>query len=73
MTRRRMSFRDAIDLVPDDLPDGAFWAMAHEMAGLDYGDGFDEPKAHKCNQCSRAFRTAQGVKDHQRMKHGEKE
>ena len=37
-----MSFRDAVDLVPDDLPDGAFWAMAHEIAGLDYGDGFDE-------------------------------
>lgn len=31
-----------MDLVPDDLPDGAYWAMAHEMAGLDYGDGFDE-------------------------------
>lgn len=42
MTRRRMAFRDALDLVPDDLPDGAFFAMAHEMAGLDYGEGFDE-------------------------------
>lgn len=40
--RQRMSFRDAVDLVPDDLPDGAFWAMAHEMAGLEYGDGFEE-------------------------------
>lgn len=39
---KRMSFRDACDLVPDDLPDGAYWAMAHEIAGLDYGDGFDE-------------------------------
>lgn len=38
----RMSFKDAVDLVPDDLPDGAFWAMAHDMAGLDYGDGFPE-------------------------------
>lgn len=40
--RRRMSFRDAMDLVPDDLPDGAFFAMAHEMAGIEYGEGFSE-------------------------------
>ena len=39
---QKMPFRDAMALVPDDLPDGAYWAMAHEMAGLDYGDGFDE-------------------------------
>lgn len=38
----RMSFRDAMDLVPDDLPDGAFFAMAHEIAGLEYGEGFAE-------------------------------
>lgn len=37
-----MSFRDALDLVPDDMPDGAAFAMAHEFAGLEYGDGFDE-------------------------------
>lgn len=24
-----------------DLPDGAFWAMAHDRLGLDYGDVFD--------------------------------
>ena len=42
MTKQRMSFADAMDLVPDDLPDGAFFAMAHEIAGLDYGDGFAE-------------------------------
>lgn len=42
MGKRSMSFRDALDLVPDDLPDGAYWAMAHEMADLDYGDGFAE-------------------------------
>ena len=40
--KQRMSFRDACDLVDDDLPDGAFFAIAHEMAGLDYGEGFDE-------------------------------
>lgn len=42
MSKRRMSFEDACDLVPDDMPDGAYFAMAHEMAGLEYGDGFDE-------------------------------
>jgi len=41
-TEQPMSFRDAMALVPDHLPDGAYWAMAHEIAGLDYGDGFDE-------------------------------
>lgn len=39
---QRMPIRDAMELVDDDLPDGAYWAMVHEMAGLDYGDGFDE-------------------------------
>ncbi len=39
---QKMPFRDAMALVDDDLPDGAYWAMAHEMAGLEYGDGFDE-------------------------------
>lgn len=37
---RKMSFDTAMDLVPDDLSDGAFFAMAHEMAGLEYGEGF---------------------------------
>lgn len=41
-TGQKMSFKDAMDLVDDDLPDGAFFAMAHEIAGLEYGDGFDE-------------------------------
>lgn len=40
--RLTISFRDACDLVDDDLPDGAFFALAHEMAGLEYGEGFDE-------------------------------
>jgi hypothetical protein len=40
--KQRMSMRDAMAVVDDDMPDGAYWAMCHEMAGLDYGDGFDE-------------------------------
>lgn len=42
ISRPRMSFAAACELVDEDLPDGAFWAMAHEMAGLEYGEGFDE-------------------------------
>lgn len=38
----RMPFKEAMALTPDDLPDGAYWAMAHEIAGLEYGEGFDE-------------------------------
>lgn len=40
MSKGRISFDDALAMVPDDLPDGAFFAMAHEIAGLEYGDGF---------------------------------
>lgn len=44
MTKRpKMRFEDAMEIAEGmDLPDGAFWAMAHEIAGLEYGDGFDE-------------------------------
>lgn len=24
-----------------DLPDGAYWAMVHDLLGLEYGDVFD--------------------------------
>jgi len=38
-----MSFNDAMDLADTmDLPDGAFWAMAHDLADLEYGEGFDQ-------------------------------
>lgn len=46
----RMSFDDAMQMAECmDLPDGAFWAMSHELAGLDYGDGFPviAPKRRK--------------------------
>ena len=42
MAKRRMSLQEACDLVPDDLPDGAYWAMAHEIAGAEYGEAWDE-------------------------------
>jgi len=38
-----MRFKDAMEIAESmDLPDGAFWAMAHDIAGLEYGEGFDE-------------------------------
>jgi hypothetical protein len=62
--KQRMSMRDAMEIVDDDLPDGAYWAMCHEVAGLEYGDGFDElvdegehrpgPAAFKCSKKLRA-------------------
>ena len=44
--KRKMSLADACDLVPDDLPDGAFFAMAHELAGAEYGEAWDELPGH---------------------------
>jgi len=73
-SKRRMPFRDAIALVPDDLPDGAYWAMAHEIAGLDYGDGFDELgddnpfdgrlSGHECFVCHRVFDSPRALQQH---------
>lgn len=37
-----LTAREALDLAPDDMPDGAAFAMAAEMAGMDYGEFFDE-------------------------------
>lgn len=56
--RTGLSFRDALDLVPDDMPDGAAFALAHEMAGLEYGDGFDEllPKRDPVFNVGKAIR-----------------
>lgn len=39
----RPSFREAMEMADAmDLPDGAYWAMAHDLAGLEYGEGFDQ-------------------------------
>lgn len=57
MTKRKMSLQEACDLVPDDLPDGAYWAMAHEIAGAEYGETWDEldsyPKEKKSEKKSK--------------------
>lgn len=76
----RMSFSDALAMVPDDMPDGAAFAMAHEIAGLDYGDGFDELAEeesrqepfnsiqrrlpHKCPSCNRRFGSQMALFQH---------
>lgn len=72
--RPRMSFRDAMDLVPEELPDGAFFAMAHEIAGIEYGEGFAElntERTFKCGRCPRRFASEAAVAQHRRDKHGE--
>jgi hypothetical protein len=66
---RKMSLREAVDLVPDDLPDGAFWAMAHELAGAEYGDVWhelEEPKKRTvpCPQCGKKFKTEHHMLQH---------
>lgn len=58
--RNRMKFSDAMHMVPDDLPDGAYWAMAHEMAGMEYGEGFDE----MAEEASNATRENHWMTDH---------
>ena len=79
MTKRKMSLQDACDLVPDDLPDGAYWAMAHEIAGAEYGEAWDELEASprhkpfkskqkrtiKCSQCNRMFASHEILKQHE--------
>jgi len=33
-----MNVSDAMELVDDDLPDGAYWAIVSEMSGVEYGE-----------------------------------
>jgi hypothetical protein len=36
--KQKMSVKDAMDLIDDDLPDGAYWAMVAEMADCEIDD-----------------------------------
>lgn len=76
-----MPFNEAMKLANEmdgDMPDGAFFAMAHDIAGLEYGDGFDEmakeqrgpkpQKNHVCIKCNRRFATELALKDHAKSK-----
>ena len=42
MTKARMSLADAYDCLSDTMGEAARDYLAHEMAGLDYGEGFAE-------------------------------
>jgi hypothetical protein len=45
MTKRKnrpMNLSAAREMVDDDLPDGAYWAIVHEIAGAEYGTVWDE-------------------------------
>lgn len=81
MSKRKMSLQAATEFVPDDLPDGAYWAMAHEIAGGEYGECWDEldgiedsepkpaPKQKTiCPQCHKKV-TIIGLNNHIRDKH----
>ena len=70
-----MSLKEACDFVPDDLPDGAFWAMAHDIAGADYGDTWGElkEKKHRCPVCHKAFGKEESMQQHQAAAHHPKE
>lgn len=84
MSKGRIPFRVALDLTPDDLPDGAYFAMAHEIAGLEYGAGFDElwnedetatqhdlrVNGFNCSECRKRFRLIGSFNQHNAMKHG---
>jgi hypothetical protein len=41
MVKRKMSLQEAVDFMADmgmdDLPDGAYWAIAHDLAEAEYG------------------------------------
>lgn len=78
----RMSVKDAADLAETmDLPDGAYWAMVEDLAGIEPGYGpiayiegleaepqREEPpaeKRHACPQCGKRFRSDWSMKQHQ--------
>jgi hypothetical protein len=81
---RTMSLQDACELVDDDLPDGAYWAIVHDIAGAEYGDAWDEldsSPVHKqkhspkqfnkvqCRICKRWMNGEQGLAAHHKAKH----
>ena len=73
--KRPMTLQDACALVDDNLSDGAYWAMAHELAGAEYGEVWHEldgyPKSAskvKCDICGKKVKSA-GINDHKRDAH----
>ena len=83
MSKRKMSLKQACEMVPDDLPDGAYWAMAHDIAGADYGESWDEldgefseeemeekpEKTHLCPVCRKGFTRDDRMRQHHAAAH----
>lgn len=77
MSKRKMSLDEACEMVPDDLPDGAYWAMAHDIAGADYGEVWHEldevkpkkSKNHKCPTCNKRFEKDDYMRQHKAAAH----
>jgi hypothetical protein len=76
--RQKMSVRDAMDLVDDNLPDGAYWAMVEEFAGIGPGEFAEElyedrvkeseVKGLTCKICNKPFGSQQAKQQHVRAK-----
>lgn len=86
MGKRTMSLQDACDLVDDDLPDGAFFAMAHDIAGAEYGTAWGEldgyvrrprrllvAKEIPCPVCRKRFARNEDLRQHREAAHPEGE
>ncbi len=76
--RHKMRFSDALSMLDDDMPDGAYFAMAEELSGMDTCDGLDQmkrdqlkDKPHKCPKCNKRFATPNAAAMHEKMKHGQ--
>lgn len=74
-----MSPRDAMDLVDDDMPDGAYFALAAEIGGYDdISDFFEAVLAEEvnamedgdvfCPTCQKTFRTKAAQAQHAKAK-----
>lgn len=79
-TKRGLSLKEACELVDDDLPDGAFWAMAHDIAGAEYGEAWGEmdgdkprrrgrPASTTCPTCGKEFERNAYMRQHHAAKH----
>jgi hypothetical protein len=71
MGKRKMSLAEACEMVPDDLPDGAYWQMAHDIAGAEHGEAWDElqEERHYCPICRKGFSKEESMFAHHRDAH----
>ena len=79
MNKRTMSLKEVVQFVPGDLPDGAFWQMAHDIAGAEYGEVWHElketparkTKNHQCPVCQKRFAKDDYMRQHQAAAHNQ--